>query len=98
MRLSSALAADASAQLKSDPELSLLLAIRAAEEAPTSEAADALKQGLIESRVLMTLQGHEGSVNGATVSPDGHRILTWGDDATARLWDARTGRQLHVLQ
>jgi WD40 repeat protein len=95
--VSRALAANAFLQLKSDPELSLLFAIRAAEAAPTQEAVDALKEGLIESRVLMTLRGHEGSVNGAILSPDGHLILTWGDDGTARLWSARNGEPLHVM-
>ena len=30
-------------------------------------------------------------VRGAVYSPDGTRILTWGDDSMARLWDAATG-------
>ena len=41
------------------------------------------------------LTGHKGKVESVAISPDGQRILTTGDDRTARLWDART---LKLLQ
>jgi WD40 repeat protein len=33
------------------------------------------------------LAGHEGSVSGALLLPDGRRALSWSDDRTLRLWD-----------
>jgi WD40 repeat protein len=39
----------------------------------------------------MTLKGHTGFVRAAAFSPDGSRIVTGGDDQTARVWDARSG-------
>ena len=33
------------------------------------------------------LQGHQGSVNSASFSPDGKYIVTAGSDGDARLWD-----------
>ena len=43
------------------------------------------------------LAGHMGLVNSAAFSPDGSRIVTASWDATARVWDARTGAALAVL-
>ncbi len=34
----------------------------------------------------------------AAFSPDGSRIATASDDATARIWDVATGKQIAVLQ
>ena len=44
------------------------------------------------------LQGRQGSVRSAAFSSDGERILTASDDRTARIWDARSGRQIAALQ
>ncbi len=38
-----------------------------------------------------------GPVYSASFSPDGERILAWGGDRTARLWDADTGSELGVF-
>lgn len=37
---------------------------------------------------------HEGTVLHASLSPDGQRVVTAGDDKTARLWDAEPGKEL----
>jgi WD40 repeat protein/serine/threonine protein kinase len=46
---------------------------------------------------LLTLGGHAKQVTAAAYSADGTRIVTGGQDATARVWDAATGRQLLTL-
>jgi hypothetical protein len=43
------------------------------------------------------LSGHDNLVAFAAYSPDGTRIVTASEDKTARIWDARTGKQLAVL-
>ncbi len=43
---------------------------------------------------LKAVLSHESRVNTAAFSPDGKTILTGGDDHTARLWDAATGRPI----
>jgi WD40 repeat protein len=43
---------------------------------------------------LKNMVAVDGRVYGALFSHDESRILTWSDDGTARLWDARTGQPL----
>ena len=45
-----------------------------------------------------TLVGHAGSVWSVAFSPDGKRIVTGSDDATAKVWDAETGQELLTLK
>lgn len=44
------------------------------------------------------LVGHRFPVRGIAISKDGQRIVTAGKDRSARIWDARTGRQLLELR
>jgi WD40 repeat protein len=46
---------------------------------------------------LVILSGHSESIRSAAYSPDGARIVTASNDKTARIWDARLGKQLAVL-
>jgi WD40 repeat protein len=51
-----------------------------------------------ETRELLTLKGHTGSVFSAAFSPDGKRIISGGQDKTARIWETTTGRELRKLE
>ena len=44
--------------------------------------------------LLQAAMGHEGGVNGAAFSADGRRILTWGGEGSARVWDSGSGAPL----
>ncbi len=65
---------------------------RAAEGAPAGAGASS------GGRAFVQMSGHEGAVTLAVFSPDGVRVGTAGVDGTARIWDAKTGAQLHVLR
>jgi hypothetical protein len=43
---------------------------------------------------LLSLKGHTNWVNVVAFSPDGQRILTSGDDQTAKVWEAATAQQV----
>jgi len=45
-------------------------------------------------RPLLALKGHEGIVRSAAFSPDGRSIVTGGDDRSARLYDAESGKEI----
>ena len=47
---------------------------------------------------IAVLEGHTGQVWSAVFSPDGSSIVTASDDQTMRLWDARSGKQLHFIR
>ena len=42
------------------------------------------------------LEGHTGSVNSASFSPSGDRIVTASDDGSARVWDLATGTSISL--
>jgi WD40 repeat protein len=50
-----------------------------------------LRERTWELHQILTM---EDEVNDAVFSPDGTRVLTASEDATARIWDARTGEPI----
>jgi tetratricopeptide (TPR) repeat protein len=44
------------------------------------------------------IPAHAGAVHAVAFAPNGQRFVTAGADETARVWDARTDRPLHVLR
>jgi WD40 repeat protein len=96
---SRARAAEATVQLRVNPELGLLLAREAVRAAPTIEARAVLRQALLESHLRLTLRGHQTSVAAAAFDPKGeqNRIVTASFDGTARIWDAQTGAAIPPL-
>src|SRR5262249_58163506 len=44
------------------------------------------------------LRGSQGRRYSVAFSPDGARVLTGSKDATARLWDAATGKEIRAFE
>jgi WD40 repeat protein len=53
---------------------------------------------LASGQVLQTLHGHTRPVRALAFVHGGRWVLTGGLDGTVRLWDARTGKQLHRFE
>jgi transcriptional regulator with XRE-family HTH domain len=94
------LTASALANLDSDPDLGLLLALQAVsttysvDKTVTAEAESALHRAVLAARAPLTLRGHTDWVQRAAFSPDGTRIGTVSQDGSTRVWDSATGREL----
>ncbi|QFZ15572.1 AAA-like domain-containing protein [Anabaena sp. YBS01] len=71
--------------------------IKQLKDYPAASPVLALQTILDNVRGMTVMAGHESSVNSATFSPDGQRILTASSDKTARLWDLQ-GRQIAKFQ
>lgn len=98
MSASRELAATSQTQLQIDPELSVLLGMEAARRWPTAEAESALRQAVLKSHLHRTLGTATENVRGAVFSPGGERLITWGNEKGARLWNPATGEQIAELE
>lgn len=49
---------------------------------------------LSSGELIRKFEGHTNDIDGAAISPDGHRIVSASRDGTARLWDVATGREI----
>ncbi|MEM7069524.1 MAG: TIR domain-containing protein, partial [Pseudomonadota bacterium] len=49
-------------------------------------------------RIIAAFYGHSAPISHASFSPNGEKFVTASEDKTARIWDARTGELLNVLQ
>ena len=87
-----------------DPDLSLLLALeavnvdlRAGDMVPPF-AEETLNQTLQDFPQRRTFLGHTDWVNDVAFSPDGTQIATASNDATIKIWEVTTGKELFTLE
>ena len=97
--VSRGLAAQAVAKLEEAPDVAALLSLEAYRIEPTLEARAAVL-GALPRLTPQTgvLRGHSGYVAGLQFRRDGRMLVSGGEDGTARVWDTRTRRQVHVLR
>ncbi|MFN0264251.1 TIR domain-containing protein [Tepidamorphus sp. 3E244] len=64
----------------------------------SSDGPEIYLWGLVDLKLAATLTGHDEAIKGLRYSADGEHLLSWSDDATLRLWNARTGSEEQVLR
>lgn len=85
------------ARSENDLLLSLHLAAEAINLTSNQELRETILQETAEIQPAMRLEfvfQHGGKVAGARFNRDRSLLLTWGDDNTARLWNAESGREV----
>ncbi|MFC4531757.1 hypothetical protein [Sphaerisporangium dianthi] len=80
------LAAESRSQSQFDPERALRQARQAYAVRPTGEAETALRQALIDHRMLASMPGLTGRQLGVAWSADGTRVAASASDGTVRVW------------
>ena len=89
------LAASARSVLGVDPELSLILAKAAVEEASTEQAEETLREALLKSNVRLVQRRHTREVTKASFSADD--AISVGFDGQVLVWDSNSGEVKHAL-
>jgi WD40 repeat protein len=89
---STALSSASASELDVDPELSLLLALEAADIRRTPQVEEALRASIKASNIAFVFEGHDDEVNDLTYAPDGSWIASASDDGTIQIWDPATGQ------
>jgi WD40 repeat protein len=94
------LAAEATADLSSNPEHSLSLALQSTQISASGTDVSSLRQALTQSPLRMVINSGAGSSALATWNPMVDQVAVSGPDDTVALWNPRTGkleRTLHGL-
>jgi WD40 repeat protein len=87
-----ALAAQAEAQLATDPELSILLAVEGRRTASTAQADEALRRSLLGSPARLVVPGTGAPLTSLAVAPDGSAFAAAAGIGVARVWDIASGQ------
>ncbi|HEV2702378.1 MAG TPA: protein kinase [Steroidobacteraceae bacterium] len=75
----------------------IMTAVLAQHAGDTPEALNVFEAARAADSAVLALAGHEATVNYASFSPDGTRVVTASKDHTARIWDAGSGLELQRL-
>jgi WD40 repeat protein len=75
----------------------IALAVESLRHAQTWQGDLALRQALLQMGIQIAKLPHEGQLNSAQFSPDGTKVVTASYDNTARIWDAKSGKELYKL-
>jgi WD40 repeat protein len=93
------LAAEANASATQDPELAVLLALKALQRHYTSQAEDSLRAALPGLQAARTLQEPTTALS-AAFDPDptaANKVASAADNGIASMWDVTTGRRLFKM-
>jgi WD40 repeat protein len=92
------LASDSTANLESDPELSLILAREAARTKATDRSESVLRRALLASHVRARIESEDAApIDTAVFSPDDSLLAVAIEDGTVRICDADTGETIATL-
>ena len=94
---SRALAAEAIADLSSNPEESLRLALNAAKITPSGPAEQALRLALAQDHLRMVIRSGTGAPTVASWNPNRAQVAVTAPHDSVALWDTATGRLTQLL-